>query len=939
MPPARNPEQIMAAAAAKLAAKAADAEFAELYKILMKEKNVGFDRAAAIIGRLSVERLNQPHKTGVTVLSKAMSPKSIRIVEALLQKGVSVIKAAPGVNSTYLYEAACQTPEMVRLFLNRGIDINIGARPPLVGAAGNKKFGVEIATILLDNGADINRMSINGSNALMTACYDGNKKMVEFLLARGADVNVRGPGNQTILFSASRGKTKTYIDIFKLLLTKGVDINAVDANGKNVLAAHFDTIPNLDFVKLVAARGVRLDIVDAQGDNLLHKCLSWARLVYKPDDMKPCFDTARFLIANGVNINARNNDRQTPLLGALVNRTYTGMRLSLEFVKAALTLPGIDVNLDGKGWVARAEMAEMVKTSPLNAVAYFSDYESVKKILEAGGDINFHDSQGKTVLMYMVGDKRLPIEILNFLLDRPDVDINITNPTNGLSLLHYAVGDRKINQLNKLIERGANVNATDQHGFTPVFHAAFHGDLVTLDALLKLPAVNKNLLYDGRANINGKTLLDLASIGTRFTKAGVNEKILELCSGPQDLWQGWSRANAAQFDSIFAEDRKESRDSSCCPVCLKTVVRTDGCVYMQGHNCSRLEGFYHKRLYELYKSPENGVITWCTICGRICHGHRHYALGPTTGAKPELIIGRDPFTLDCKATEGGGGELEKLARYRRMREYALELQDDIGKKTQKVALEELVEEMWNAPMVRKGILPKMLAKREWNIPASAFPLPPANAPAAEVDMATLPDIRIPDADRDVVVPNVLQGTDTIMGEDGEVIQFHHRQTGGPAAGGLFHHENNFISAESLAMWINGQNDKYKTDESFGLCWSYPGMCNGRLYPEEIERFFVDPDNAELDAELKAVFADYKKKFNWKFRVRAGGKRKPVTRKAKSNHKHGKSCRHSKIVTRKALRKTKRGGGEPKNVFVPATNAQCNLPPKKKNNTKKNANRV
>jgi hypothetical protein len=402
------------------------------------------------------------------------------------------------------------------------------------------------------------------------------------------------------------------------------------------------------------------------------------------------------------------------------------------------------------------------------------------------------------------------------------------------------------------------------------------------------------------------------------------------------MWQGWSRANASQFDSIFAVDRKESRDSSCCPVCLKTVVRTDGCVYMQGHNCSRLEGFYHKRLYEMYKSAESGVITWCTICGRICHGHRHYKLSTADGPKPELIIGHDPFTLDCKITEGGGGELEKLARYRKLREYTLqELQDKVGKITQKAALERLVEEMWNAPIGNREVFyAKILEKREWNIPASAFPLPPANAPAAEVDIATLPDIRIPAADINVVVPNVLQGTDTIMGEDGEVIQFHHRQTGGPAAGGLFHHENNFISAESLAMWINGQNDKYKTDESFGLCWSYPGMCNGRLYPEEIERFFVDADNAELDTELKAIFADYKKKFNWKFRVRTGGKRsdnKRITRKARSNHKHGKSCKHSKIVTRKSVRKTKQrqSGGEPKNVFVPATNAQCYLPSSKK----------
>jgi cytohesin len=338
--PVQTPEQ-------RVAAKAADAEFTELYKILMKEKNVGFDRAAAIIGRLSVERLNKPYKTGTTVLSKAMNPKSIRIVEALLQKGVSALKANADENPTYLYEAACETPEMVRLFLNRGIDINGGSIPPLIGAAGNKKFGIEIATLLLANGADINRVSANGSNALMTACYDGNKKMVEFLLARGADVNVRGPGNQTILFSASRGKKKTYIDIFKLLLTKGVDINAVDANGKNVLTVHFDSVPNPDFVKLVAARGVRLDGIDAQGNNLLHKCLSLARIVYKPEDMKPCFETARFLIANGVNINLRNNDRQTPFLYSLVSRNYAGIRDTPDFVNEVLALLRTSGNVAG----------------------------------------------------------------------------------------------------------------------------------------------------------------------------------------------------------------------------------------------------------------------------------------------------------------------------------------------------------------------------------------------------------------------------------------------------------------------------------------------------------------------------------------------------------------------------------------------------------------
>lgn len=929
MPP--TPEQ----QAATAAAKAADTEFAELYKIIMKEKNAGFDRATAIIGRLTVERLNQPHKTGLTLLEKAVAAKSLRIVDALLQKGVSVAHTAPGLTTTFLYDAALISKEMVELFLNRGIDINGGLYPPILAAAGNKKQGIEIATLLLANGADINRPGAGQRNALMTASINGNKKMVDFLLARGADVNVRGHKNRTILFCAIN-PNKISLDIFKILLAKGVDINAVDEDGKNVLRAHFETCPFPDFVKFLSTRGVNLNVIDAQGNNLLHTTLLMSKYAIGTDRFKPAFETAKFLIEKGVNINALNNDRQTPLLYGIINRVYVGMSDPFDWVKEVLALPGINVNLDGKGWNARVgppPVLAMDNISPLNAAAYAGCYNSVRLLVEAGADVNFHDSQGKTVLMYLAVIPTISFEVLNVIIDRPGADINIANPINGLSALHFALGDKNLRVLNHLIAKGANVNITDQNGFTPVFHAAYHGYLLTLDTLLKLPATNKEILYDVRAGV-GKTLLDLASTGTRFTKAGVNEKILELWTRPQDLWQGWSRANAAQFDSIFAEDRKEAADSSCCPICLKTVVRSDGCVYIQDHNCSLLDGFYHKKLYDKYKAP-SGRITWCTLCGRICQGHQHYALGPANGPVPELLRGGTPFTLDCKS-EGGGDIMEKLARYRRMREYALELQEDIGKKTQKAALEELVEEMWNAPLVRKGILPKMLEKKEWNIPASVFPLPVANAPAAEIDMATLPDIRKPDADRAGFEPTLLQGMDTIMGEVGEVIQFHHRQT----AGGLFNHEDNYISADALYGFIAVQNGKFKTDESFGLCWSYPGMCNGRLYPEEIERFFVDTADAEHDAELKGIFAEYKMKFNWKFRAQLGGKRSgSKTRKARSNHKHGKACKHR--VSRKALRKTKRrqSGGEPKNVFVPATNAQCYLPSSKKNNTKKNANRI
>jgi hypothetical protein len=228
-----------------------------------------------------------------------------------------------------------------------------------------------------------------------------------------------------------------------------------------------------------------------------------------------------------------------------------------------------------------------------------------------------------------------------------------------------------------------------------------------------------------------------------------------------------------------------------------------------------------------------------------------------------------------------------------MREYALELQDDVGKKTEQEALEELVEEMWNAPMARKPILKKILEEKAWNIPASAFPLPPtesAESVEPKIDIATLPDIVKP-ATNVELTPIELKGKDEIMqDEDVDVIQFRHRQPDGT----VYNHDHKCISADSLELFISGMNHKYKTDEGFGLCWAFPGNCKGRLYPSDVQPY-VDPE----------IYNEYRQKFNYKFRAKAGGAFN--TRKLRNNMK---------------------------NFFVPAPNAQCNLP-KRRNIIKQN----
>ena len=71
--------------------------------------------------------------------------------------------------------------------------------------------------------------------------------------------------------------------------------------------------------------------------------------------------------------------------------------------------------------------------------------------------------------------------------------------------LHSAVANRNVDISRALVEHGADVNATQQDGFTPLMEAAQNGDLATLTLLLQHGA---NPLAK---NTNGQTALDLAT--------------------------------------------------------------------------------------------------------------------------------------------------------------------------------------------------------------------------------------------------------------------------------------------------------------------------------------------------------------------------------------------------------------------------------------------
>ena len=79
---------------------------------------------------------------------------------------------------------------------------------------------IEIAKILLDNNADINKKGRDGYTPLMMAVRRDNINLVEFFIENNADLDMYDPeGNTALIVAAQNHK----YDIFELLLKNGAD--------------------------------------------------------------------------------------------------------------------------------------------------------------------------------------------------------------------------------------------------------------------------------------------------------------------------------------------------------------------------------------------------------------------------------------------------------------------------------------------------------------------------------------------------------------------------------------------------------------------------------------------------------------------------------------------------------------------------------------------
>jgi ankyrin repeat protein len=224
------------------------------------------------------------------------------------------------------------------------------------------------------------------------------------------------------------------------------------------------------------------------------------------------FAAVESLLDKGVNVNSKNSIGETLLIISIENKCKEITNLLLE--------KGADVNIQQDTFIVGEEaipsyFKELVSKpikpttvggrSALHWAVVKYDMDLIETLLAKGANIDAVDAQGQTPLHCAIIDGQT--EIIKLLLSR-GANVNIKDFQYDHTPLHYAVTFRygcKPEIINLLLEHGADIDAVDKKGLTPVCWACYANHKEAFNLLISKGA-NVNL-----QNAYGATLLHLAA--------------------------------------------------------------------------------------------------------------------------------------------------------------------------------------------------------------------------------------------------------------------------------------------------------------------------------------------------------------------------------------------------------------------------------------------
>ena len=230
-------------------------------------------------------------------------------------------------------------------------------------------YPVEYMKLLIDSGADVNKLNYKNENVAFTATEANALEHLALLVSKGVNLNAVNSSQKSLLLE-NAGKKKVKAETIDFLIKNGADVNYVSEK-------HEKTTPLMvavqsgraDIAELLLKAGADANAKDESGTVVLAYALE-----QEDEDSDNILKLATILINAGADPNRACAENVTPLLLAIVENNLAVTRLMVEHggdLKAALQFKGdegktLQEYVDSDAEELTQEMKNYLKTASGN---------------------------------------------------------------------------------------------------------------------------------------------------------------------------------------------------------------------------------------------------------------------------------------------------------------------------------------------------------------------------------------------------------------------------------------------------------------------------------------------------------------------------------------------------------------------------------------------